>query len=298
MNGHTGILGEQINQNGQKLIDFAESKNLEILNHTRAEGKVTWRSRDFISAIDYILANENSAECISNVLIDEKREIDIDTDHNMTILDFQTKIQNAITKTQCRKKGGKWKITDVSWDEFQVDLAELDILYEGTPDDKNREIVGKINMVAGKYFKKTKSRRKKNVKPWWNKDIEEARNNRRIKNGECRKARKYGRISDDQYIESWNSYQKQQKVTKRKIREAVAKQKKPMVEDIRKKGEENSREWYKFLRGENFSEIETPKSIIVNGITITNEEDITKEKFWRNILDGGDESYEINLTIG
>ena len=41
MNGHTGILGEQINQNGQKLIDFAESKDLEILNHTykgRGEG--------------------------------------------------------------------------------------------------------------------------------------------------------------------------------------------------------------------------------------------------------------------
>ena len=80
----------------------------------------------------------------------------------------------------------------------------------------------------------------------------------------------------------------------------MAKQEKAMVEDIRKKGEENSREWYKFLRGENSTEIETPKLIIVDGITITNEEDITKEieKFWRNILDGGDESYEINSTLG
>ena len=48
------ILGEQINQNGQKLIDFVESKILEIRNHTRAKGKVTWRSKDFMSAIDYI----------------------------------------------------------------------------------------------------------------------------------------------------------------------------------------------------------------------------------------------------
>ena len=63
-----------------------------------------------MSAIDYILANEKSTECISNVLIDENREIDIDTDHNMILLDFQTKFQKAVTKTQCRKKGGKWKI--------------------------------------------------------------------------------------------------------------------------------------------------------------------------------------------
>ena len=72
----------------------------------------------------------------------------------------------------------------------------------------------------------------------------------------ARKLRKYGIILDDQYIESWNSYQKQQKVTKRKIRDAVAKQEKAMVEDIRKKGEENSRELYTFLRGEKGEEKE------------------------------------------
>ena len=45
-----------------------------------------------MSVIDYILSNENSAECIINVSIDEIREIDIDTDHNMMLLNFQTKI--------------------------------------------------------------------------------------------------------------------------------------------------------------------------------------------------------------
>ena len=40
MNGHTGILGEMSNGNWNRLLDFAEVTDLEILNHTIAEGRV------------------------------------------------------------------------------------------------------------------------------------------------------------------------------------------------------------------------------------------------------------------
>ena len=40
MNGHTGILGERSNGNGNRLLDFAEVTDLEILNHTIAEGRL------------------------------------------------------------------------------------------------------------------------------------------------------------------------------------------------------------------------------------------------------------------
>ena len=44
MNGHIGILGEEVNGNGQLLLDFAEVNELEILNLTMGEGKVTeWK---------------------------------------------------------------------------------------------------------------------------------------------------------------------------------------------------------------------------------------------------------------
>ena len=37
MNGHTGILGEDVNMNGQMLLDFAEENELENLNMIMAE---------------------------------------------------------------------------------------------------------------------------------------------------------------------------------------------------------------------------------------------------------------------
>ena len=53
MNAHIGILGEEVNENGRLLLDFAENCQLEILNNTIAEGRVTWAERGRESAIDY-----------------------------------------------------------------------------------------------------------------------------------------------------------------------------------------------------------------------------------------------------
>ena len=52
MNGHIGILNEQINANGEKLLRFMDETDLENLNVTMAEGKVTWKSKEHESAID------------------------------------------------------------------------------------------------------------------------------------------------------------------------------------------------------------------------------------------------------
>ena len=52
MNGHVVILGEPVNANGQLLLDFMEENELENLNMTIAEGKVTWYGRGNKLAID------------------------------------------------------------------------------------------------------------------------------------------------------------------------------------------------------------------------------------------------------
>ena len=57
MNGHTGILDEAINNNGNLLMEFAENYDLEILNHTISQGRVTWKERLSESAIDYVIVN-------------------------------------------------------------------------------------------------------------------------------------------------------------------------------------------------------------------------------------------------
>ena len=57
MNGHAGILDDIVIKNGDKLFIFAETSNLEILNHTIGGVKVTWNRRCFENAIDYLLSS-------------------------------------------------------------------------------------------------------------------------------------------------------------------------------------------------------------------------------------------------
>ena len=52
MNGHIGILNERVNANGERLLKFADEADMENLNVTMADGKVTWRARENESAID------------------------------------------------------------------------------------------------------------------------------------------------------------------------------------------------------------------------------------------------------
>ena len=40
-NGHTGVLGERVNKNGEMLMNFAEGAHMEVLNHTIAVGRIT-----------------------------------------------------------------------------------------------------------------------------------------------------------------------------------------------------------------------------------------------------------------
>ena len=87
MNRHTTILGEPVNVNGQKLLDFCDEYELEILSHTIMEGTVTWRSKEYESAIDYAIVNTKANEKIREAWIDENGTIDIDTDYNSIVIE-------------------------------------------------------------------------------------------------------------------------------------------------------------------------------------------------------------------
>ena len=202
MNAHTGILGEPINRNGQKLLDFAEDCQLEILNHTIAEGKITWKAREFQSAIDYCLVNNLAREHVGYFYIDEEGNIDIDTDHNTLVLNFDISLGKSIEQP-AKKSTGKWIVKGVCWDNFQVDMAELDILYENKNcDSLNEELIAKIKQSASKYVRKTGTRKRKIQKynPWWNKEIDMAKKERILRNKECRrKMKNRGEIDDMEY---------------------------------------------------------------------------------------------------
>ena len=118
MNAHIGILGEKVNINGKLLQNFTDQQNLEILNITIAEGKVTWRKeingKIQQSAIDYILINNNIRPQVDKMIIDEDKNLEIQSDHNPLILHIQTqkntnnKIQNKNYKPTRKRKKANW----------------------------------------------------------------------------------------------------------------------------------------------------------------------------------------------
>ncbi|XP_063861825.1 uncharacterized protein LOC135101590 [Scylla paramamosain] len=87
MNAHVGILGEQVNRNGKMLGEFVDELELENLNVTLAEGRVTWSAREQESAIDYMLVNGRMREIVSHMWIDEDGLVDIVSDHNMLVVE-------------------------------------------------------------------------------------------------------------------------------------------------------------------------------------------------------------------
>ena len=121
MNGHIGILGEEVNENGQLLIEFTEEMNLENLNVTIGNGEATWNARGQKSAIDFMLVNEKAREHVKNMWVDEEGVIDVQSDHNMLVMNYNS--YQTKQKQTMRKQKRKWKLRDAKWDDFQVELT-------------------------------------------------------------------------------------------------------------------------------------------------------------------------------
>ncbi|KAF2364053.1 Endonuclease/exonuclease/phosphatase [Trinorchestia longiramus] len=87
MNGHVGILGEKVNENG-RLIDFCEEKEFENLNVTIRNGLHTSESKEWKAAIDYVLVNHEARQHVREMYLDIN-EFDIDTDHRLLVLKYE-----------------------------------------------------------------------------------------------------------------------------------------------------------------------------------------------------------------
>ena len=121
MNAHVGILGERMNKNGEMLEEFTDEMGLENLNVTLAEGRVTWSAREHESAIDYVLVNGRMREIVSRMWIDEEGMVDIVSDHNMLVVEC---LLQGRKEVKVASKSKKWRLRDVGWENFQVDLSE------------------------------------------------------------------------------------------------------------------------------------------------------------------------------
>ena len=287
MNGHIGMLGERMNRNGEMLDEFVDEMNLENLNMTIAEGRVTWSARNNESAIDYVLVNKNMRESVSRMWIDEDGMIDVVSDHNCLIV--ECKLNGKKVRNEKRSKK-KWRMRDANWEEFQVDLREMDWMYENVHnvDEVSKKFVGNVRKAAERKIGHVRNKgRKKTPKPWWNGDIEEALKKRKRCNRRCRtlrKRRNENEEAESDYQNAWEEYVRQQRLTKRIIMNAKVKSERSVVESFREKGMVGGREWYHFLMGESKLENEC-ESLKVNGEIITEKNRMKNhiKEFWEEI---------------
>ena len=297
MNGHVGVLGERMNRNGELLDEFVNEMNLENLNVTMAEGRVTWSARDQVSAIDYVLVNGKMRECVSRMWIDEDGMIDVVSDHNMLVVEcnFSSRPESGV-----KRERKKWRLRDARWEDFQVDVAELDWLLESVQgvDEANKVFIENVRGAATRQIGHVRRNgRKRKSKPWWSREIKDARDERKRLNRICRRLRKQRHESDDredEYQDAWAAYTRQRKITKEKVKDAKTRCEKSVIEKLREKGLEGGREWYRFLRGESVNETEQVECLSVNNELVTDVEKMKEciKNFWENI-GGMSETFEV-----
>ena len=104
-----------------------------------------------------------------------------------------------------------------------------------------------IGRTSGKIRKTSKN-------GWWSQEINEARHERKRVNRECRDLRKRRArgevISEETYDDAWKRYKSQQKRVKTLIKNARAKHEDKVLKSMRDRGEEGSKEWFRYLRGD------------------------------------------------
>ena len=249
---------------------------------------MTWSARNQESAIDYVLVNGRMRERVARMWVDEDGAIDVVSDHNMLVVDCMIGGKNEV---KVKEKKRKWRLRDANWENFQVCLSEKRWNAESVQgvDELNERLVEDVRSagVSEIGFVKISGKKRKN-KPWWNEDVKEARRLRKDLNRRCRWLKKKRHESEEaerEYQSAWAAYVNQQRLTKRKIREAKVKCERSTIQSLKEKGLEGGREWYRFMRGESMTESEDVKTLIVNGVCVTDEKEIQEavKMFWEDI---------------
>ena len=156
-------------------------------------------------------------------------------------------------------------------------------------DELNERLVWKITKAAETSVGRVKNKKRDKVrKRWWNNEIERARKERKCLNRKCRKLRKRRENSEaerTEYERAWEEYKSKQKEVKCLVRKARVNEEIGIISELRRKGEEGGRDWYKFLRGEESRKIGKVDELIVNGETLREKESMIKavEDFWEDI---------------
>ena len=89
--------------------------------HILPEVHVTRNAMNQDSVTHYILVNERMRETVSHMWVNEKGMIDVVSDYNVLIVECMLCAEWEIRP---KAKKEKWKLRDVGWEKFEVELNE------------------------------------------------------------------------------------------------------------------------------------------------------------------------------
>ena len=176
-----------MNFNSSLLRETYEGENLEILNETIAEGKITWCRGEQQSAVVYALVYALEREKVVSVWVDEGREFSVNSDHNLLLVRHECRVG----KNKVARKRGKWKLKSGNWSAYKEMMGDVILENSANIDDMNEVLLQKVKDVATRSVGRVKGKTKNRGNPcnWWNQEIKCARNQHKVKNRKCRSLR-------------------------------------------------------------------------------------------------------------
>ena len=226
--------------------------------------------------------------------------VDVVSDHRALLMNYLcTMTERPVKKPKYRK----WKLRDADWESFQQELSNEVWCENRNVNECNKEITDKIKGIASEKIGMTNPNNRNKNKPWFTKEIKDERKERKRLNVEQRRVYQefeIGNVSENDWKEAYGKYDKQQKFVKRMIKRIRGVNEKRIVESMRARGEEGSKNWHRFLRGERITEFSIDE-LHVNNETIRNEERMKEAivKFWEEIggMNETIEHHDINLGL-
>ena len=288
MGDFNGRIGDRIpygdpvcNVNGMKFLDFCNDVNMSIFNCSRkCQGKITWFRNNLSSTIDYIIGNDKTENCLNSMMVDEDRNLNLGSDHNMIILNMV--FNNKFVKRNVRNDNdriiwdlkpdydfGKYqegiKSTFNNWDANSFDNAN------GLWDSWKSKLIEVATETIGVKTVKGKG------KPWWDEDIDQAIKDRKLSCQAHRKWTTSGSTNMDERDKLWHDYLDKKGRAKQLIKDRITQKRIDRCIDISKKGGRSSRDFWQELRG--------PRNVKdrINSLKLPNSNDVTHDRKIMNL---------------
>lgn len=266
-----------LNSNGRKLINFRDDSDMTIVNCTRkCFGKITWFRHPYSSTIDYFLVSDSVYQCTNDMIVDEDRNFNIGSDHNMLFINITLDINPVKHVTrQVDNNRLTWNIKkDHDYSDYK---NEINIQFKEWNADSFQDTnslwsswKAKLLLAANNSIG-VKTHNGKN-KQWWDKTIDEAIKERRLSCKSHRRWASSGSNNRDEGDALWKDYIDKKARVKHLVKSKITQMKIDRSIKIAKDGGPSSRDFWQTLKGP-----KTQKNQVY-ALKIPNTDNITSDR--------------------